>query len=180
MTNLLWIVWFVYMKIREWLLGVGYDVYHSVVYFLPIWIVRNNMMLLNYMIKSMLVNTHMLIDCDMVGEYIYVDCDIVGKYIYVEWLWYSWWIHICWLIVILLVNAYILSDGDVVGDCIYAKWMMMMWWWLLIELWLEVLKHVNSLRLLISSFISPKLKYINVWKTLIFYFLFFIFEGGKH
>jgi len=58
-------------------------------------------------------------------------------YIYVEWLWYGWWIHICWLIVILLVNAYILSDGDVVGDCIYAKWMMMMWWRLLIELWLD-------------------------------------------
>ena len=31
------------------------------------------MMLLNYMIKSMLVNTYMLIGCDMVGEYIYVD-----------------------------------------------------------------------------------------------------------
>jgi len=31
------------------------------------------MMLVNYMIKLMLVNTHMLIDCDMVGEYIYVD-----------------------------------------------------------------------------------------------------------
>ena len=115
---------------------------------------------------------------DWVGRSFFVQP--YGEYIYVEWFWYGWWIHICWLIVILLVNAYILSDGDVVGDCIYAKWMMMMWWWLLIELWLEVLKHVNSLRLLISSFISPKLKYINVWKTLIFYFLFFIFEGGKH
>jgi len=31
------------------------------------------MMLLNYMIKSMLVNTYMLNDCDMGGEYIYVD-----------------------------------------------------------------------------------------------------------
>jgi len=31
------------------------------------------MMLLNYMIKSMLVNTYMLIDCDIVGEYTYVD-----------------------------------------------------------------------------------------------------------
>jgi len=44
---------------------------------------------------------------------------------------------ICWLIVILSVNAYMLRDGDFVGDCIYAKWMMMMWWWLLIELWLD-------------------------------------------
>jgi len=126
LANLLWIVWFDYMEIREWLLGVGYDVYYSVVYFLLTWIVRNNMMLLNYMIKSMLVNTHMLIDCDIVGEYIYV-----------EWLWYGWWIHICWLIVILSVNAYMLRDGDFVGDCIYAKWMMMTWWWLLIELWLD-------------------------------------------
>ena len=32
------------------------------------WIVRNSMMLLNYMIKLMLVNTHMLIDCDIVDE----------------------------------------------------------------------------------------------------------------
>jgi len=31
------------------------------------------MMLLNYMIKSMLENTYMLIDCDIFGEYIYVN-----------------------------------------------------------------------------------------------------------
>jgi len=67
-------------------------------------------MLLNYMIKSMLVNTYMLIDCDIVGEYTYVDG-----------LWYCWWIHICWSIVILSVNADMLSDDDFVGDCIYAK-----------------------------------------------------------
>jgi len=30
-------------------------------------------MMLNYMIKSMLVNTYMLIDFDIVGEYIYVN-----------------------------------------------------------------------------------------------------------
>jgi len=73
LANLLWIVWYDYMKITEWLLGVEYDVYLSVVYFLLTWIVRNNMKLLNYMIESMLVNTYMLIDCDIVGEYTYVD-----------------------------------------------------------------------------------------------------------
>ena len=61
------------MKICELFLGVEYDVYHNVVYFLLTCIVRNNMMLLNYMIKSMLVNTYMLIDCDIVGEYVYVN-----------------------------------------------------------------------------------------------------------
>jgi len=65
------------------LLGVEYDVYHNVVYFLLTCIVRNNMMLLNYMIKSMLVNTYMLNDCDNLGEYIYV-----------TWFWYCWWMRI--------------------------------------------------------------------------------------
>jgi len=78
------------------------------------------------------------LDCeklyDVVELYDKVD---VGKYICVEWLWYSWWIHICYLIVILLVNAYMLSDGDFVGDYIYGKWLIMVWWWLLIELWLD-------------------------------------------
>jgi len=41
------------------------------------------MMLLNYMIKSMLVNTYMLIDCDIAGEYVYVN-----------WIWYCQWMHI--------------------------------------------------------------------------------------
>jgi len=36
------------------------------------WIVGKNMVLLIYMIKSMLVNTYMLNDCDIVGECIYV------------------------------------------------------------------------------------------------------------
>ena len=35
LANLLWIVWYDFMKTCEWLLGVEYDVYHSVVYFLP-------------------------------------------------------------------------------------------------------------------------------------------------
>jgi len=73
---------------------------------------------------------------DWVGRSFFVQP--YGEYIYVEWFWYGWWIHICWLIVILLVNAYMLRDGDFFGDCIYAKWMMMTtWWWLLIELWLD-------------------------------------------
>jgi len=109
LTNLLWIVWYDYMKICEWLLCVGYDVYHSVVYFLLTWIVRNSLILL--------VNTYMFIDCDMVGEYIYVD-----------WLWYGWWIHICWLIVIWLVNTYMLIDCDIVGEYIYVNWLWYCRW----------------------------------------------------
>jgi len=34
LANLLWIVWYDYMRICEWLLGVEYDVYHNVLYFL--------------------------------------------------------------------------------------------------------------------------------------------------
>ena len=48
LANLLWIVWYDYMKICEWLLGVEYDVY------------------------LLLVNAYMLIDGDNVGECIYV------------------------------------------------------------------------------------------------------------
>jgi len=99
LANLLWIVWYDYMKICEWFLGVEYDAYLSVVYFLLTWIVRNNMMLLNYMIKLMLVNTYMLIDYDMVGEYIYVG-----------WVWYCQWLYICRVLVI----AYMINE-----------W----WWW---------------------------------------------------
>jgi len=114
LANLLWIVWYDYMKICEWFLGVGYDVYHSVVYFLLTWIVRNNMMLLNYMIKSMLVNTYMLIDWDVVGKYIYVNfiVNVVGDCIYVKW----WWI---------------------VGEYIYAKWLVMMWWIVCVNICIE-------------------------------------------
>jgi hypothetical protein len=36
-------------------------------------IVRNGMKLLDHMMKSMLVNAYMLIDCDIVGECIYVN-----------------------------------------------------------------------------------------------------------
>ena len=50
LKNLLWIVWYDYMKIGEWLLGVEYDVYHNVLYFLLTLIMRNGMRLLNYMI----------------------------------------------------------------------------------------------------------------------------------
>jgi len=35
LAYLLWIVWYDYMKMREWLIGVEYDVYHSMMYFLP-------------------------------------------------------------------------------------------------------------------------------------------------
>ena len=34
LENLLWIVWYYCMKICEWFLGVEYDVYHNVLYFL--------------------------------------------------------------------------------------------------------------------------------------------------
>jgi len=94
-SNILWIDLYDYMRMYEWLICVEYDVYHDVMYFLLTWIVRNNMMLLNYMIKSMLVNTYMLIDCDIVGEYIYVD-----------WFWYCQWLHICRVLVI----AYMLNE----------------------------------------------------------------------
>ena len=84
MANLLWIVWYDYMNICEWLIGVEYDVYHSVVYFLLTLILRNNMLLLNYMIKSMLVNTYMLSDGDVVGDFIYA-----------KWMMMMWW----WLLI---------------------------------------------------------------------------------
>jgi len=54
-----------------------------------IWIVRNSVMLLNYML---------------------IGSDIVVEDIYVDWLWYCWWIHICWLIEMLLVNIYMLIE----------------------------------------------------------------------
>ena len=92
LANLLWIVWYDYMKICELLLEVEYDVYHSVV-------------------------------IELCGE-----VDMVGEYIYVDWLWYFWWIHICWLIVILLVNTYMLIDCDIVGEYIYVNWLWYCWW----------------------------------------------------
>jgi len=48
------------------LIGVEYDVYHGIVYFLP--------------------------NFDYEKWYDKVD---VGECIYVDWLWYCWWIHIC-------------------------------------------------------------------------------------
>ena len=73
MENLLWIVWYDYMKICEWFLGVEYDVYHSMVYILP---------------YSECAKSYVVIE--LCGE-----VDMVGEYIYVNWLWYCRWIHIC-------------------------------------------------------------------------------------
>jgi len=73
LANLLGIVWYDYMKICEWFLGVEYDVYHSVVYFLP------------------------YLECEK--SYVVIELrgevDMVGEYIYVNWLWFCWWLHIC-------------------------------------------------------------------------------------
>jgi len=70
-ANLLWITLYDYMRMYEWLIGVEYDVYHGVMYFL------------------------LYLNCeksyDVVELYDEVD---VGKKIYVDWLWYWWWIHI--------------------------------------------------------------------------------------
>jgi len=49
-ANPLWIDLYDYMKMYEWFIGVEYDVYHSVVYFLPYLIMGNGMKLSNYMI----------------------------------------------------------------------------------------------------------------------------------
>ena len=73
-----------------------------------------------------------------------IDCDIVGEYIYVDWLWYCWWMHICWLILLSLVNTYMLNDGDFVGDFIYAKWMVMMWWTVCVNICIFVESYVHA------------------------------------
>jgi len=112
LTSLLWIVWYDYMKICEWLLGVEYDVYHNVMYFLLYLDVRNRMLLLN---------TYMLTDCAIVGEYIYVD-----------WWWCCWWLHIYYVNgddvvnclcehICIVVESYVyayMTDGD---RCLYPK-----------------------------------------------------------
>ena len=47
------------------MLGVEYDVYHKMLYFLLVWIMRNRIMMLNEMMKPMLVNAYRLRDDDL-------------------------------------------------------------------------------------------------------------------
>jgi len=54
----LWIALYDYMKMYEWLVGVEYDVYHSVMYFLP------------------------YVDCEKLCEVVDLYGDIVGEWIY--------------------------------------------------------------------------------------------------
>ena len=80
LANLLWIVWCYYMKICEWLLGVEYDVYHNLLYFL------------------------LYLECEK--SYVVIELYNefnVGVYIYVDWLCNCWGIHICWVTLNLLM-----------------------------------------------------------------------------
>jgi len=70
LENLVWIVWFDYMKICEWLLGSEYDVYHKVMYF-PLYL-----------------------DCEKLYVELGEEVDI-GECIYVNLLRCCWWTHIC-------------------------------------------------------------------------------------
>jgi len=79
LANLLWIVWYDYMKISKWLICVENDIYLSMKYFL------------------------LYLECEK--PYAVDD----GKYMYVDWLCNCWWIHVCWLIVKFLVNTYMLN-----------------------------------------------------------------------
>ena len=70
------------MKICEWFLGVEYDVYHKVMYFLLY--LDYEKLYVELCEKLILVNAYMLIDWDVVGEYIYIDwiVNVVGDCIY--------------------------------------------------------------------------------------------------
>jgi len=53
------------------LIGVEYDIYHSMMYFL------------------------LYLDCEKWYEMLKLYGDIVGECMYVNWWWYCWWMHIC-------------------------------------------------------------------------------------
>ena len=126
LVNLLCIVWYNYTKMCERIVECDDIMVWCIFSFT--WNVRNRMLLLNYMMKSMLAYTYMLIDCDIDGEYIYVN-----------WLWYCRWLHICQVLVTLMVIAYMLNNWwwcgelfvwtyalcQVICSCIHD------WWWLI-------------------------------------------------
>jgi len=60
-ANPLWLVWYDYMNMCEWLIDVEYDVYHSMMIFSFTWIVGS-------CIELLICN-----DVDIVGECMYVD-----------------------------------------------------------------------------------------------------------
>jgi len=65
LANLLWIVWYDYMKLCEWLMSVEYDVNHSMMYFSPLlelweiiwscWFVVMLLILMWMLIKDMIM-----------------------------------------------------------------------------------------------------------------------------
>jgi len=75
------------------------------------WNMRNRMLFLNYIMKLMMMNTCMLIDCAIVGEYVYVK--FVEDCIYNMWMVMTWWtvcVNIC-IVVESYVHAF-MTDGD--------------------------------------------------------------------
>ena len=129
-ANLSWIALYDWIKIYEWLLGVEYDVYHKVMYFLLYLDCE----------KLILVNAYMLIDWDIVGEYIYVNwiVNVVGDYIYVKWWWivdeciYAKWLVMIWWIVC-------------VNICIESSHMSMHTWLMVTDVYIQNVKQVWNL-----------------------------------
>jgi hypothetical protein len=67
-ASILWIALYDYMRMYEWLIGVEYDVYHSVMHFL------------------------LYLDCEKLNEVVELyDVVDVDECVYVTW----WWTHIC-------------------------------------------------------------------------------------
>jgi len=66
----------------EWLIGVEYDIYHDVMYFLLYLDCEKSYDVIElyqcwrihicWLIVILMVNTYMVIDCDIVGDCIYV------------------------------------------------------------------------------------------------------------
>jgi len=111
-ANLLWIALYDYMRMYEWLIGVEYDFYHDVMYFLLYLNCEKSYDVVE-LYRCWRIHICWLIVILSVTAYISSVDDLVSDCIYAKWMVMMWWIvcvNIC-IVVKSYVHAY-MTDGD--------------------------------------------------------------------
>jgi len=113
-ANILWIVWYDYMRMWESLLGVEHDVYHRVIYF---------SLYLDY--EKLYEVVDLWWCCWYWCEYAKCRLSMVILYMLNVNIWYG--DFMCW---IMLLNSYMQFDDDSCGACMYQR--CLFWWWIML------------------------------------------------
>jgi len=180
LANLLWLVWYDYMRMWEWLIGVEHDVYHRVIYFF---------LYLNY------DKLYEVVDLWWCCWFLICkfDDDSCGACMYERCLFW-WWImllnYYMQTMVLLMVNAYLqkwrwfrifISNGVIWILCIQCLriyiYIYIQWWWC----WWVLVEHVHSVSYFHASWVLGYLYPVEWFEYFVFngYMMFLLHHEAK-